>query len=112
MDFNVPAAVAAADPVYLNLNSMKAGCEIILNDSLLGCAVFPGISFGVTGLLKEKENKLVIRVANTWRNRIIGDLTQFGMLKNCWTTSPASSLPEKGMPLSESGILGPLVFLY
>jgi len=112
LDFDLPAGVAAAKPAYISLDEMRVACEITLNDTLLGCAVFPGVRFEVTGLIKEKGNSLGVRVANTWRNRIIGDFTLYGGLKNCWSTSPVEYLPGKDMQLSESGILGPVAFYY
>jgi len=63
-------------------------------------------------LLKEKDNELNINVVNTWRNRIIGILTEYGILKNCWTTSPVDNLPGKDKSLQKSGILGPVALYY
>jgi len=112
LNFDLAAEMVNAAPVYISVDSVQAGYEISLNDKLLGCSAFPGFMFDVTGLLKEKENKLNIRVANTWRNRIIGDFAQFGELRNCWTTSPSDNLPAADMPLSESGITGRIVLSY
>jgi hypothetical protein len=112
LSFDLPADPVNGKPVYISLDAVRAGYEINLNGKDLGCAVFPGFRFDVSGSLKEKDNQVIIRVANTWRNRIIGDFAQYGGLKNCWTTSPVDNLPGKDMPLLESGILGPLVFYY
>jgi hypothetical protein len=86
--------------------------DITLNGKYLGCSAFPGYRFDVTGLLKEKDNELNINVVNTWRNRIIGDFTEYGILKNCWTTSPVDNLPGKDKSLQKSGILGPVALYY
>jgi len=82
-------------PVYISLDAVSAGYEISLNGKNLGCSTFPGYRFDVSGLLKEKSNKLEVRVANTWRNRIIGDFMEYGELRNCWTTSPVNNLPVR-----------------
>ncbi len=112
LDFDLPAELLNQKPVYISLDAVSAAIEIMLNNKALGCSAFPGYRFDVTGLLKEKANKLEVRVANTWRNRIIGDFTEFGELRNCWTTSPVDNLPGKDKPLLESGILGPVEFYY
>lgn len=112
LNFDLPSDRVNMKPVYICLDEVKSAYEINLNGKSLGCATFPGFRFDVTGLLKEKGNKLAIRVADTWRNRIIGDFTEFGELKNCWTTSPVTTLPGKDQPLQESGILGPVTLCY
>jgi hypothetical protein len=112
LNFDLPADLANTKPVYISLDAVKAAYEINLNGKLLGYSAFPGYRFDVSGILREKDNKMEIRVANTWRNRVIGDFTQFGQLKNCWTTSPVDILPGKDMPLLESGILGPIALYY
>ena len=112
LNFNLPVDIARRKHVYISIDQVKSAYEIKLNGKTLGCSAFPGFRFDVSGLIREKVNKLEIRVANTWRNRIIGDFTEYGELKNCWTTSPVSILPGKDKPLQESGILGPVAFYY
>lgn len=109
LHFDLPAEQAGIKTVCLSLDSVMAAHEITLNGKYLGCSTFPGHRFDVSGIVNEKGNKLEIRVANTWRNRIIGDFTEYGALKNCWTTSPVANLPGKDKPLQESGILGRMV---
>ncbi len=108
LNFSVPSELFGKKTAYISLDSVMVAYNITLNGKLLGSSVFPGYRFEVTGMLKGKDNKLVIHVANTWRNRIIGDFTQFGKLKNCWTTSPVLNLPGKDKSLQKSGILGPV----
>jgi len=112
LNFDLPAELINRKPLFISLEKVKSGYEIILNGSLLGCSTFPGYLFDVTSLVKEKGNILEIRIAVPYRNRIIGDFIQFGSLKNVWTTSPVDNLPGKDKPLLESGILGPLMFCY
>jgi hypothetical protein len=113
-DLNVfiPSGLESKNPTYICLDSVMVAYDITLNGKFLGSSVFPGTRFEVTGKLKEKDNKLIIHVANTWRNRIIGDFTQYGKLKNCWTTSPVHNLPDKDKQLQKSGILGPVSLYY
>lgn len=112
IDFNLPAELMSKDRLFLSLDSVKAAYEIKLNDKLLGNSAFPGYLFNVSGLVKEKGNHMEVRVANTWRNRIIGDYTQFQVLKNIWTTAYIPNLPGKDKTLQESGIGGKIMFNY
>ena len=123
LEFNLPDDLAQYAPLFISLDEVQSVYEITLNDHYLGSSTFPGYKFDVSGLLKPDSNKMEIRVANTWRNRIIGDYAEFGELRNIWTTTPADMvpswsndtveiLPGKNKPLQESGILGPVKFYY
>ncbi|NMC38776.1 MAG: hypothetical protein GYA41_10680 [Bacteroidales bacterium] len=112
LKFDLPAELINRKSLYLCVDSIKTPYEISINDHLAGCSAFPGHRFEVSSLVKEKDNNVVIRIANPYRNRIIGDFAQYGALKDLWTTSPVRSLPGKDHPLLESGILGPLTFYY
>jgi hypothetical protein len=112
LNFNLPADLINHKPLFISLEEVKSGYEITLNGRLLGCSTFPGYRFDVASLAKEEGNILEIRVAVPYRNRIIGDFTQYGSLKSVWTTSPVGNLPGKDKPLLESGILGPITFYY
>lgn len=112
VDFDLPPELVQQKPLYLSVDEIRTGYEISLNGSPLGCSDFPGHRFDVSGSVKEKGNRLEVRVSIPYRNRIIGDFIQYGALKDLWTTSPLSSLPDKDKPLIESGILGPLAFYY
>jgi hypothetical protein len=112
VDFDLPPELVKQKPLYLSVDEIRTGYEISINGNPLGCSDFPGYRFDVSGFVKDKGNKLEIRVSIPYRNRIIGDFIQYGALKELWTTSPLSSLPDKDKPLLESGILGPLAFYY
>ncbi len=112
LNFDLPAELLSHKPLFLSVDDITTPYEISLNGSLIGCSAFPGHRFDVSSAAKEKGNVVEIRIANPYRNRIIGDYIQYGSLKELWTTSPVSSLPDKDKPLLESGILGPLAFWY
>ncbi len=112
LKFDIPAELINRKPLYLSIDSIKTPYEISINDRLAGSSTFPGHRFEVSSLVREKDNTLVIRVANPYRNRIIGDFTRYGSLKDLWTTSPVRSLPGKDQSLLESGILGQIAFYY
>ncbi len=112
LKFDLPGELINLKSLYLCVDSIRTPYEISINGKPAGCSAFPGHRFEVSALVKEKDNSVVIRVANPYRNRIIGDFIQYGSLKDLWTTSPLSSLPGKDLPLLESGISGPLSFCY
>jgi hypothetical protein len=72
-----------------------------------GQAWKPGTELDVSGTL-QRENELVVSVVNVYRNRFIGDLTQFGEIRNLRTSSPITDLLARDEPLKRSGLLGPL----
>ena len=55
--------------------------------------------------LKEGENLLTIKVANTWNNRLIGDHRLPEDQRITWTTAPYRL---EGQPLLPAGLLGPV----
>lgn len=96
------------DSLEISIGKIKASGEITLNGKQLGYAWMPGQSFKITGLLIPGENTLEVNVANVYRNRLIGDLVQFGEIKNLWTTSPVEDFLNKDMKVQESGVAGPV----
>ena len=61
----------------------------------------------VTKALKAGDNKLEIKVANVWPNRLIGD-EQPGAERVAWTDSRAYRAED---PLRPAGLLGPVRLL-
>ena len=100
--------LSGEDSLELSLGMLKATGEVILNSKKLGYAWMPGQVFKISGLLLQGENTLEIIVANVYRNRLIGDLIQYGEIKNLWTTSPVKEFLNKDMKLQESGVAGPV----
>ena len=93
--------------IYLEPGNIEAIAEISLNGQLLGNAWLPGLSYNVTGLLKD-ENQLEVTVTTTFRNRIIGDYREFGELRNVWTSAPVNNYLNAETTLKPSGFMGPI----
>ncbi len=106
--FNAPADWLAGKEVWLDLGQVKNLAEVVLNGRYLGTVWKVPYRLNMTGVLKEGENSLEIRVANLWVNRIIGDL-QPGV------TDPVSFAAQHSYradsPLQPSGLLGPLTIV-
>jgi hypothetical protein len=96
------------DFLELSLGMMKATAAVVLNGHKLGYAWMPGQRFNVSGMLVEGDNTLEITAANVYRNRLIGDLIQFGEIKSVWTTSPVENFLHKDTPLQDAGVVGPV----
>lgn len=129
--FDAPARTGGAGDraYYLDLGDVRNFAEVTLNGKNLGCLWKTPFRVDVTGILKPKDNKLVVRVTNLWINRLIGD-EQFpedcqwnsdGSIAKIpdWVTS-GGPRPEprrltfttwkyyaKDSPLLESGLIGP-----
>jgi hypothetical protein len=58
---------------YLELGRLWAVAEVALNGQELGVIWQPPFRVDVTGVLRRGRNDLVVRVANTWSNRLIGE---------------------------------------
>jgi hypothetical protein len=72
--FDVPAdRLNENRRIRLDLGNVKDFAEVTLNGKNLGILWKPPFKVDVTGILKQKNNQLEIRVTNRWVNRLIGD---------------------------------------
>ncbi|MBI4876084.1 MAG: hypothetical protein HY822_15715 [Acidobacteria bacterium] len=94
-------------PVFLDLGRVRFVAEILLNGQPLGSVWTPPFRVELTGAAKPGQNRLEVRVANTWSNRLTGDARSAGGKRYCRTNVPWS----KDTPLLESGLLGPVRIL-
>jgi hypothetical protein len=135
--FTVPRnALGGGKRLILDLGRVEVMAEVRLNGTLLGTLWMPPYQIDVSEALRPGANALELRVTNLWPNRLIGDeqfpaehdypVTAFG------TTGGIEALPawykegrqkpasprvtfttwkhyDKGSPLLESGLLGPVM---
>ena len=108
LSFSVPDAEAASgDELRLDLGDFASVAEVSLNGQPLGQLWRPGTPLDVTGRLR-RDNELVVTVANVYRNRLIGDLAQYGEIRNLKTSSPIKDFLAADKPLKRSGLFGPI----
>ena len=108
IQFNIDESLVTTKKiVQLNPGYLDATAEIYLNGKFLSNLWLSDSEINVSGLLK-KENILEITVAVVCRNRLIGDLKQFGEIKSIFTTAPVTEILNKEMPLKPSGLTGPI----
>ncbi|MCX7047666.1 MAG: glycosyl hydrolase [Candidatus Sumerlaeota bacterium] len=73
-EIEIPASLLGADhELYLDLGEVSVMAEIELNGRSLGIFWKPPFRPRVDGVAKAGANRLVVRVTNLWRNRMIGD---------------------------------------
>lgn len=89
----------------LDLGEVAVMADVTLNGKHLGVLWKPPFRVEVTGLLRSGENRLEIRVADLWPNRMIGDAGLPADQRTTWSTYEPFT---KDQPLLKSGLLGPV----
>ena len=73
-EFTIAADLVAANrELVLDLGNVSVMAEVELNGKPLGVLWKPPFRVQVDGVAKAGANKLVVKVTNLWRNRMIGD---------------------------------------
>jgi hypothetical protein len=90
---------------WIDLGRVAYLAEVRVNGVSCGVAWTPPYRVDVTQALRAGENQLTIVVANTWRNRLVGDLRLPDGERSTWTTAPAL---RGDAELLEAGLLGPV----
>jgi hypothetical protein len=106
MSFTVSADLIGLDKrIFLDLGRVAVMAEVILNGTNLGVLWKAPFRLDVTAALRPGVNRLHVRVANLWLNRLIGDQSLPPNQRVAWTTwNPFT----KDTPLPPSGLLGPV----
>ncbi|WP_426581136.1 glycosyl hydrolase [Mucilaginibacter sp. R-33] len=93
---------------YLHLGNVSNLAEVYLNSINCGTAwTFP-YRVDLSKAIKSGENKLVIKVTNTWANRLMGDHTLPESKRITWTNAPYRL---EGRSLLPAGLLSPVKLL-
>lgn len=103
--FDLPDS-AVNERLYLDLGTIHNMASVRLNGKDVGVAWCAPWRVDITSAVKPEGNRLEISVANLWRNRLIGDagLPPIQRL----TTSNLEGVFKPDLPLSPSGLLGPV----
>ena len=101
--------------VYLDLGEVKEVAEVFLNGESLGIYWRPPYTINITEAIRPGENQLIVEVANTWNNRLVGDaqlpLEERHTKTNITGPNWQTRIPWKDSPLLESGLFGPVSIL-
>jgi len=106
--FECPERVAEGSlHAVLDLGRVAEVCEVWLNDVPLGVRWHPPYRVDVSPAIRPGTNRLVVRVANLWHNRIVGD-ADLPKSKRATRVVPEPHYERvRGKALIESGLLGP-----
>ncbi|GAB4415848.1 MAG: hypothetical protein OHK0039_24800 [Bacteroidia bacterium] len=98
--------------LYLDLGAVEEVAEVWLNGHALGTRWHAPFRYDVTDQLRTGTNYLIVEVANTLNNQLVGDAARptgerrtrsnISRLPNAWST------PMSDAPLLPSGLLGPV----
>ena len=94
--------------VTLDLGDLESLAKVTLNGHDLGCLWSPPYRVDVTGILRSGPNTLLIKVTDTWVNRLIGD---DGLPSSQRFTSTTRSFYSANSPLIPSGLFGPVTLV-
>ncbi|MGC1243685.1 MAG: glycosyl hydrolase [Chryseosolibacter sp.] len=112
--YEVNADALKKKKLYLDLGDLSHVGEVWLNEKPLGITWAKPYRFDVTGILKPGDNTLVIEIANTWSNRLVGDAISGGKFTRTNITNTNvfglnhTRVQWKEVPLIRSGLLGPV----
>lgn len=105
--FNMPKGHKRGIPVWLDLGSVGDMAEVRVNGKIIGTVWQKPFRLNVEPALRRGQNRLEVRVANLWVNRLIGD-AQPGSGKVTFVTIPTFA---PNAPLRASGLIGPVLLL-
>lgn len=107
--FRFDRTKSSSRKIYIDLGEIAKVAELWLNGRYLGITWAKPYRFDVTQIIKDGENQLTVKVANTWSNRLTGDaLTGEPFTHSNIRSSTRGGLLWKDSPLLPSGLLGPV----
>lgn len=104
---NVRLDARGTGRLILDLGEVRELVDVIVNGKTLRTLWKPPYRLDVTEALRPGDNRIELRVANLWVNRLIGDL-QPGAVP---ITSTAAPTYRPDAPLLPSGLIGPVRLL-
>lgn len=102
--FEPPHDWKPGQPLWVNLGEVREIAQVFVNGQAVGYAWQAPFRLDVSSVVRRGINKLEVRVANLWVNRLIGD-AQAGAQKVTWTAIPTY---RPDAPLKRSGLIGPV----
>lgn len=109
-----PGWLRSEQRVELDLGKVWAICEVVVNGEPLGIIWTNPFRIDVTDTLRTGDNEIVVRVSNTWHNRLVAD-ARLGDEPRATRTNIVNSQgggwldsPWSGLKPIESGLIGPV----
>jgi hypothetical protein len=103
-DFTAPNGWKPGQPLWIDLGKVSELAEVSVNGKPAGGAWHAPYRVEIGATTKPGKNKLKVRVANLWVNRLIGD-AQPGAKRITFTAMPTF---RADAPLRPSGLIGPV----
>jgi hypothetical protein len=100
-------SLAPGQSLILDLGRIGDVAEVIVNGRSAGITWWPPYQVDITQVAQDGENRLEVRIANLWVNRLIGD-AQPGVTPLTFSNMPTY---RPDAPLRPSGLLGPVQLL-
>ena len=100
--------------VWLDLGDLSNIGKVWLNEKLLGVTWTKPYRFDITDVMLPGDNTLIVEIANTWSNRLVGDAIRGEKFTSTnITTTNINGLnkiqvPWAEVPLLKSGLIGPV----
>ncbi len=107
-EFTTPKGWKAGQPLWLDLGEVQDMAEVSINGKPAGAVWHAPYQIDISTAAKAGMNKLEIKVANTWVNRLIGDAALPEDKRITWAAGPSYSKDAKLRP---SGLVGPVNLL-
>jgi hypothetical protein len=96
------------DKIWLDLGAIANIAEVSVNGKDCGTLWTYPYKVAISDALKKGKNTIIIKITNTWANRLIGDQKLPEKEKLTWTTAP---FRLDGNPLLKAGLLGPVTIV-
>lgn len=107
-DLAAPHGWKKGRPLWLDLGEAREVAEVLVNGKSAGYAWRAPYRVDVGAVMKPGRNRLEVRVANLWVNRLIGDAQPGVTGKVTWTALPTYTAKA---PLRRSGLIGPVTLV-
>jgi hypothetical protein len=96
------------DKIWLDLGIIANIAEVSINGKDCGTLWTYPYKLDISEALKKGKNTLVIKITNTWANRLMGDQKVPKEERLTWTTAP---FRLEGKELLKAGLLGPVTIV-
>ena len=103
-DLATPPGWRPGQALWLNLGDVREMAEVSVNGQVAGTLWHAPYRIDVGALVHRGTNRLDLRVATLWINRLIGDAKP-GVAKVSWTSMPTY---RADAPLRPAGLIGPV----
>jgi hypothetical protein len=106
--FQFKASPNEYEKIWLDIGRVENIAEVLLNGKSCGTAWTYPFKVDISDAVQQGSNQLIIKVTNTWHNRLIGDNELPVDNRITWTNAPYRL---EGESLLRAGLLGPVRIL-